>query len=105
VYPTPPEKLERTAILLREAVRAQSGVRFDRAHFKAFGPSSLDFEIVYYVLSPDFNSYMDIQQAINLQIVRAFAAEGIEFAYPTQTLYIPQLAAAPAPSFARVPSA
>jgi len=46
------------------------------------------FETVYYVLKPDYNLYMDIQQAINLEICATFAAEDIEFAYPTQTLYV-----------------
>ena len=49
---------------------------------------SLDFEVVYYVLSPNYNVYMDIQQAINLSIHEKFEKEGIEFAYPTQTLFI-----------------
>jgi len=55
---------------------------------KGFGESSYDFEVVYYVLDPDFALYMDIQQAVNLKIVRAFAERGIEFAYPTRTLFV-----------------
>jgi len=55
---------------------------------KGYGAFSLDFEIVYYVLQPEYNAYMDVQQAINLAIFRRFAAEGIEFAYPTQTLFV-----------------
>jgi small-conductance mechanosensitive channel len=62
--------------------------RFDRAHFAGFGDSSLDFEVVYYVLASDYNLFMDIQQAINLEMVRRFGETGIEFAYPTRTLYM-----------------
>ena len=40
------------------------------------------------MLSPDYTLYMDIQQAINLRLYRELAEEGIEFAYPTQTLFI-----------------
>lgn len=87
-YDTSPERLEEIPALIREAVEAQPGLRFDRAHFKAFGPSSLDFEVVYYVEQPDMLRYMDAQQAINLQLVRAFAARDIEFAFPTQTLHL-----------------
>lgn len=87
-YETPQEKVVQVSQILREAVEAHEKVRFDRAHFKSFGGSSLDFEIVYYVLSPDYNVYMDIQQAINLEIFRRFNDQGIEFAYPTQTLYV-----------------
>lgn len=88
VYQTPPEVLDRLPGVIREAVEAQQNVRFDRAHFKAFGPSSLDFEAVYYLLTSEFNPYMDVQQAINLRLMRDFAELGVEFAYPTQTLFL-----------------
>jgi small-conductance mechanosensitive channel len=87
-YETPREKLGRVATILREAVEQQESLRFDRAHFKAFGPSSLDFEVVYYVKSADYNQYMDAQQAVNLTIFDRFTADGIDFAYPTQTLLV-----------------
>jgi MscS family membrane protein len=48
------------------------------------------FEVVYYVDTRDYNVYMDIQQTINLDLFRRFEQEGIEFAYPTQTLYVYQ---------------
>jgi small-conductance mechanosensitive channel len=48
------------------------------------------------VLSPDYNRYMDTQQAINLDVLERFQQEGIEFAYPTQTLHLPGLARADA---------
>lgn len=88
VYQTTPAQLRRIPPMVREIIERQSPTRFDRAHFAAFGDSSYDFELVYYVGSPDYNAYMDIQQAINLSIVDAFAAEGIEFAYPTRTLHL-----------------
>ena len=65
-----------------------SGTAFDRAHFFSYGDFSLDFEVVYYVMSNDYNKYMDIQQEINFSIREEFEKRGIEFAYPTQTLYI-----------------
>ena len=64
------------------------GLRFDRAHFKSFGASSYDFEVVYYINTPDFNAYMDAQQKINLALCRQFAEHGIDFAYPTRTIFI-----------------
>jgi len=85
-YETPREKLLRIPPLLRKIIESQEGVRFDRAHFAAYGAYSLDFEVVYYVLSPDYNRYMDVQQAINFGIHESFEALGAEFAYPTQTL-------------------
>lgn len=87
-YETPREKVEKIPTMLGEIVDAQDNVRLDRCHFSAFGPFSLDFEIVYYVLSADYAVYMDVQQAINLAILERFEREGIEFAYPTQKLWI-----------------
>ncbi len=88
VYQTPARQLARIPGMIREIVEAQEQTRFDRAHFKAFGDFALTFEVVYYVLSPDYTLYMDIQQAINLALYQRFEAEGIVFAYPTQTLYL-----------------
>jgi small-conductance mechanosensitive channel len=87
-YQTSPENLEKIPSIIRKAVQAQDKTRFDRSHFASYGDSSLDFETVYYVLSADYTLYMDIQQAINLRLYRELAEEGIEFAYPTQTLFI-----------------
>lgn len=86
-YETRPEKLAAIPALVRRIVEAQPQARFDRAHFEAYGDYSLNFEVVYYVLTPNYNTYMDIQQIINLEIYQQFQAEGVEFAYPTQILY------------------
>jgi small-conductance mechanosensitive channel len=93
-YETPLEKLRALPGWLKAAVEAQPKARFDRAHFKSYGDFSLNFEVVYYVLSPEFNVYMDTQQAINLTIYEKLAQEGVQFAYPTRTLYLRQEAAA-----------
>ena len=87
-YQTPLAKLEAIPPKVKEIVTAQQKTRFDRAHFKEYGDSSLNFEVVYFVQDPDYNLYMDIQQAINLAIFRYFEQERIEFAYPTRTLYL-----------------
>lgn len=91
VYGTPPEKLERVPEIIREIVTTEPLARFDRSHFKAYGSFSLDFETVYFVLDRDIKVSMDVQQKVNLEIYRRFAREGIEFAYPTQTLYVNQV--------------
>jgi small-conductance mechanosensitive channel len=88
VYQTAPAKLQRIPQIARQCIEELDGTRFDRAHFQSFGDSALVFEVVYFVLNADYNAYMDIQQAVNLGIVRAFATEGIVFAYPTRTLYM-----------------
>ena len=89
-YQTPAEKLKRIPDMLREIITKHAKARFDRAHFKSYGDSALLFEIVYYVMSSDYIEYMDIQQEINLEIYARFAAEKIDFAYPTRTLFVKQ---------------
>jgi small-conductance mechanosensitive channel len=88
VYQTPYEKIQKIPGMVKDIVEAREGTRFDRAHFKSYGESSLDFEVVYYINTPDYNTYMDTQQAINLEIFRQFQEAGIDFAYPTRTLYL-----------------
>lgn len=88
IYQTPPDKLPLINSIVREIIEKQEQVRFDRVHFKEYGDSSLNFEVVYFVKDPDYNIYMNIQQAINLEIFRRFQQEGIEFAYPTRTLFV-----------------
>jgi small-conductance mechanosensitive channel len=91
IYQTPVAALQRIPEMVRSIIEEVEHTRFDRAHFKAFGESAYDFEVVYYVLDPDYNLYMDVQQEINLELCRRFEAEGISFAYPTRTLYLPEL--------------
>ncbi len=88
VYQTSHEKLIRIPEIIKEIVEEQKKVWFDRAHFKEYGTYALNFEVVYWIRDPDYNIYMDTQQAINLAIFRQFREAGIEFAYPTQTLYL-----------------
>ncbi|MDO6461280.1 mechanosensitive ion channel family protein [Granulosicoccaceae sp. 1_MG-2023] len=87
-YDTPRDKLEAIPGMIREAISGQGQTRFERAHFTGFGDFSLNFESVYYVQSGDYTLHMDIQQAINLQIHKAFEEAGIDFAFPTQMLYL-----------------
>ena len=91
-YDTPPDMLERIPGFVKEIVEKQEQARFERAHFRSFGNSALEFETVYWVLSPDYTVYMDVQQAINFAILRTFQAEGIGFAFPTTTFDVPGLA-------------
>ncbi len=89
-YSTPRTALKQIPTTIREIVNAHPNVRFDRCHLAKFGAYSIDFECVYYVLSADYNAYMDIQQDINLRIHEAFEKATVEFAYPTQTVLLAQ---------------
>jgi small-conductance mechanosensitive channel len=87
-YGTPTDKLERIATMLRETVRAHDKVRLDRAHLKEYTDTAVVYEIVYYTLIPDYNFYMDTQQAINIAIYDWFKREGIEFARPARIIQV-----------------
>ncbi|WP_231885994.1 mechanosensitive ion channel family protein [Bordetella ansorpii] len=95
-YDCTADQLRRVPGIIEEIIRMQEKTRFDRCHFQSFGDSSLDFEVVYIVLEPGYNAYMDIQQAVNIAMIEQFSALGVEFAFPTRTLHIASQAAAPA---------
>jgi small-conductance mechanosensitive channel len=88
LYETPVEKLEAIPGWLKSAVESMPKTRFGRAHFAEFGQSALEYEMEYFVTSPDYGLYMDTQQKISFEILRKFQAEGVEFAYPTQKIFV-----------------
>jgi small-conductance mechanosensitive channel len=90
-YQTPFAKLTEIPELIAGIVRGVGDTAFDRAHFFSYGDFSLVFEVVYYVLSNDYTKYMSIQQEINFRIHEEFEKRKIEFAYPTQTLYLSKI--------------
>lgn len=85
-YATPVGTIERIPGMLKEIIESVPHTRFDRAHFKSFGDWALIFECVYFSTVPDYNALMDAQQRVNLEIRRRFEKEGIEMAFPTQTV-------------------
>lgn len=88
VYGTAAGVLERIPGMIEEIIKPIPNVRFERAYFTNLGDYSLDFGVVYFVLVPEYSSALDIQQKINLALYRQFEEEGIEFAYPTQTVLV-----------------
>lgn len=88
LYETPSKKVEKIPQIVQKIVENIEGAEFGRAHFFELGDSGLIFEVVYFVESGEYIDYMNIQQTINLETMRAFEKEKIEFAYPTQTLHI-----------------
>ena len=88
IYGTPTTKLEKIPELIKNIIDEIEKVDIDRVHFKEFGNFSLNFEVVYYIRSKEYAVYMDKQQEINFKIKEAFEKEGIEMAFPTQTLFV-----------------
>ena len=97
------DQAESIPLIVRKVIESHKALRFDRAHFKAFGAYALEYEVVYIVLDPAYGVYMDMQQSINLALMREFEALGVKFAVPARTLHIatvpaqiPEALAAPA---------
>jgi small-conductance mechanosensitive channel len=83
-YETPLAELREIPNLVQAIIEARPNARFERAHLNELGDASLNFEVVYYVLSPDFNLHMDLQHAINLELIACFSARGTQFAFRAQ---------------------
>ena len=83
-----PEQAEAVPQVVRKIIEGLPQLKFDRAHFKAYGASALEYEVVYIVQDPAYGVYMDMQQAINLAMMREFKTLGVEFAFPTRTVHI-----------------
>jgi small-conductance mechanosensitive channel len=87
-YSTDREKLGNIPVWLKAFVEENQKLRFDRCHFTGFGASSLDFELVFFTLSAEYNDFADTQQQVLFKILDKFSAEGVDFAYPSTSLYI-----------------
>ena len=87
-YDTSVDQMKAIPSMIQAIVDAQEHSTFNRCHFTEFADSSLNFELVYYIDTRELPVALNQQQAINLGIMEAFAREGIEFAFPTQTLYV-----------------
>ncbi len=92
-YSTSADQIEKIPEMIKKIVEKHDKLKFDRCHFSAYGASSLDFEFVFFVLDPDYNTFMDLKEKILLEIFREFQSRKIEFAFPTQTIYIEKMPA------------
>lgn len=91
VYSTSTEVLQAIPIWVKTFVEQHEKLLFDRCHFVKFGESSLDFELVFFVLDSDYSLYMDFQQRLLIDIFRKLSEENVDFAYPTQSLFVKKL--------------
>ncbi|AXA78833.1 mechanosensitive ion channel family protein [Achromobacter xylosoxidans] len=87
-YRTPVDQVAAVPGIIRAQIERQPDTRFDRAHLARMAESALEFEAVYYVMSADYNRYMDLQQAIYLGVMRDLQAAGIALALPESILHL-----------------
>ena len=88
IYQTTLTQLKKIPRIVEEIITPIPETTFDRAHFASYADFSLNFEVVYYINNSDYKKYMDIQQEINFQLKEIFEKQKIEFAYPTQTVFL-----------------
>ena len=84
IYQTPPEVLRRLPKTMKEIIDGVEGCHLVRFGFTAFGASSIDFELIFSAGLNDRGIDFDVRQEVAMAIIERFAADGIEFAYPTQ---------------------
>ena len=73
---------------LKKIINSVKETTFDRAHFKTYGDFNKQFELIFYVDTKDFLTYMDRLHEVNLKIQQYFEKEKISFAFPTQTIHV-----------------
>lgn len=88
IYQTPADKVREIPVILKQIIDSTPDTKFDRAHFLSYGDFALIYEVVYFVLKPDYLVYANAQQEINFRLMDEFAKRGIEFAYPTQQIFV-----------------
>lgn len=87
-FGAPVETLEEFPRFMQSTIDGIGRTRFDRSHLAEMTEMGPRFETVYYVLSPDYNVYMDIQQRILVSAARWFERNGLQFAHPSRRLLL-----------------
>jgi small-conductance mechanosensitive channel len=100
-YDTKPEQLERIPTIVRRLIESHKQARFDRSHFFRFGDGSFDFETVFWMTTPDYNTYMDVQQQLNLDLMRELERIGVRFALPARLTITEEMQVVDAPADGR----
>lgn len=90
-YDTPPAKIEKAIAILKELLDNHEGMHEDfppRVYFNDMNADSLNIIVIYWYHPPNYWDFMEFTQNFHLELMRRFEKEGIEFAFPTQTLYL-----------------
>ena len=91
-YDTPIEKIKKAVEIIRDILQQnQDQMHPDfppRAYFNEFNDCSLNILMLYWFAPPAYWDFQEFNQKINLQIMQEFEKEGIDFAFPTQTIHL-----------------
>lgn len=85
---TPLKKLKRIPTIIEEIITSIDLIEFERVHFVEFGEFSYNFEVVYYIKTPNYAKYLKTREEINFAIIEAFEKENIVMPFPTQTIFL-----------------
>ncbi|MCP4376853.1 MAG: mechanosensitive ion channel [bacterium] len=91
-YDTPPKKMQLAIEILREMCEARAknfvSDRTPRVYFTDFNADSLGINVTYWVAPVEWEEFLAFNHDFNMELLSRFNNEAIEFAFPTQTLYI-----------------
>jgi MscS family membrane protein len=87
-YDTSSDKLRKAVAILRDVMEQHPGTDTSRAHFKSYGESALLLDVAHWCGYLDYAEYLTCIEEINFEIKQRFEQEGIEMAYPTQTVHL-----------------
>jgi MscS family membrane protein len=89
-YDTTPEQMEAIVAEIRRIITAETEVDAASVHvyFRDYSASSLDIWVAYNAKDPDFAKHLARRQRINLAVMRAVAARGLSFAFPTSVMHL-----------------
>ncbi len=87
-YETPLEKLEAIPKIITDVIKKQPSAELSKVSFSSFGDFSLNFKVVIAIEEKKGVKVFQVKNDINYAIFKAFTKEGIDFAYPTQTIHL-----------------
>lgn len=90
-YDTPPRKVEKAVTIIKDILKDHEGMDPEfppRVFFNEFNNDSLNILVIYWYHPPEYWDFMSFSEKVNFEILNRFNSEGIEFAFPTQTLYL-----------------
>ncbi len=90
-YDTPTDKLKKALAILEEVYRKHPRTADLVVGFNRFADSALNIQVVHFWKGAEYKIYIADLQTLNIEIKERFAAEGIEFAFPSQMHYVKRL--------------